>query len=358
MPPIAIRPFRRSDRDQLTDLVNMHVEAVLPGVTVSPNAVLSQLEREPGEPVVDPWVTHRHTLVAVVREAVVGAAHLLRYADEERVGAGYRGLGEIRWLLVGPGQNPEQAAEMRAVADALTAAAVAHLRACRRIAADFGLPAPAVYGVSDRWPHLAAALSRARLPSGRAGGSRARGRDRRPAARRLRSRAGPGAAGGARRARHPVLRRARRHGDRLLRGRHRPHPGRHPLPPRRVGRRLGALDRGRAPPPRRRDLAARARRRPHALRGRPPVLDYAILAPEPPDGTYPFLRHVGFHELTRTTRSWTPAVASRRAPVRRPAARDQRRLGQARRDGRSEGAARPTRASRTSARTSTAATSC
>ena len=129
MPPIAIRPFRRSDRDQLTDLVNMHVEAVLPGVTVSPNAVLSQLEREPGEPVVDPWVTHRHTLVAVVREAVVGAAHLLRYADEERVGAGYRGLGEIRWLLVGPGQNPEQAAEMPAVADALTAAAVAHLRA-------------------------------------------------------------------------------------------------------------------------------------------------------------------------------------------------------------------------------------
>jgi hypothetical protein len=78
MPPIAIRPFRRSDRDQLTDLVNLHVEAVLPGVTVSPNAVLSQLEREPGEPLVDPWVAHRHTLVAVVSEAVVGAAHLLR----------------------------------------------------------------------------------------------------------------------------------------------------------------------------------------------------------------------------------------------------------------------------------------
>jgi GNAT superfamily N-acetyltransferase len=35
------------------------------------------------------------------------------------------------------------------------------------------------------------------------------------------------------------------------------------------------------------------------------VLDYAILAPEPPDGTYPFLRRVGFHELTRTTRAWT-----------------------------------------------------
>jgi hypothetical protein len=62
MPPIAIRPFRRSDRDQLTRLVNAHVEAVLPGVTVSRGAVLSQLEREPGEYVVDPWVAQRHTL--------------------------------------------------------------------------------------------------------------------------------------------------------------------------------------------------------------------------------------------------------------------------------------------------------
>ncbi|MDT7578067.1 MAG: hypothetical protein QOH17_4400, partial [Pseudonocardiales bacterium] len=66
MPPIEIRAFRRSDRDQLTDLVNAHVEAVLPGVTVPPNAVLSQLEREPGEPIVDPWVAQRHTVVAVV----------------------------------------------------------------------------------------------------------------------------------------------------------------------------------------------------------------------------------------------------------------------------------------------------
>ena len=49
MSPIEIRPFRRGDRDQLTDLVNAHVEAVLPGVTVPPNAVLGQLEREPGE---------------------------------------------------------------------------------------------------------------------------------------------------------------------------------------------------------------------------------------------------------------------------------------------------------------------
>ena len=64
MSAIEVRPFRRSDRHQLTDLVNAHVQAVVPGVSVSVNAVLSQLEREPGEVVVDQWVIERATLVA------------------------------------------------------------------------------------------------------------------------------------------------------------------------------------------------------------------------------------------------------------------------------------------------------
>jgi len=305
MPPIAIRPFRRSDRDQLTDLVNMHVEAVLPGVTVSPNAVLSQLEREPGEPVVDPWVTHRHTLVAVVREAVVGAAHLLRYADEERVGAGYRGLGEIRWLLVGPGQNPEQAAELRAVADALTAAARAHLGGCRRIAADFGLPAPAVYGVSDRWPHLASALSRAGFrPGDRVEAVLAAAIDDLP-------RGGPapvpglelGVALGGHGTRFSAVH------DGTVIGFYEADTD---LTQGGTRSRLAGWADGwelwTAPEHRRRGVAtwllghAADRMRFAGVRR---VLDYAILAPEPPDGTYPFLRRVGFHELTLTTRGWT-----------------------------------------------------
>ena len=49
MSSVEIRPFRRSDREQLTELVNVHVDAVVPGRSVSVNAVLSQLEREPGE---------------------------------------------------------------------------------------------------------------------------------------------------------------------------------------------------------------------------------------------------------------------------------------------------------------------
>ncbi len=163
MPPIEIRPFRRSDRDQLAALVNAHIEAVLPGVGVSTNAVLSQLEREPGEYVVDPWVTTRHTLVAVHRDRIAGAAHLLRYGDDERVGPGYRNAGEIRWLLFWPGQDPAKAAEMTDVADALAAAALAELRrwAVTRLLADGALPVPAVYGIPDRWPHVAAALLRA-----------------------------------------------------------------------------------------------------------------------------------------------------------------------------------------------------
>lgn len=53
---VEVRPFQRHDRDQLTHLVNAHVLPVLPGVALSVNAVMSQLEHEPGEFIVDPWV--------------------------------------------------------------------------------------------------------------------------------------------------------------------------------------------------------------------------------------------------------------------------------------------------------------
>ena len=50
----------RPIREQLTKLVNAHAAAVVP---VSVHTVLSQLEREPGEFIVDPWVRQRATLV-------------------------------------------------------------------------------------------------------------------------------------------------------------------------------------------------------------------------------------------------------------------------------------------------------
>ena len=87
MPQIEVRPFQRRDREQVTALVNAHVEAVVPGVAVSVNAVLSQLEREPGETIVDPWAIDRATYVAIVRDAVAGAAHVIRYGADARVSA-------------------------------------------------------------------------------------------------------------------------------------------------------------------------------------------------------------------------------------------------------------------------------
>ena len=102
MSTVQVRPFRRADREQLTMLVNAHVQAVVPGVLVSVNTVLSQLERDPGEFIVDPWVAERATLVAEQRGRVVAAAHLLRYGAGEDVGKAYRGSAEINWLLFWP----------------------------------------------------------------------------------------------------------------------------------------------------------------------------------------------------------------------------------------------------------------
>jgi hypothetical protein len=41
MADVRVRPFRRGDSDQLTKLVNAHAEAVVPGLSVSVNTVLS-----------------------------------------------------------------------------------------------------------------------------------------------------------------------------------------------------------------------------------------------------------------------------------------------------------------------------
>jgi GNAT superfamily N-acetyltransferase len=143
----SIRPFRRSDREQLTALVNAHVAAVIPGVTVSVNALLNQLEREPDEAIVDPWVIERRTLVAVERDAIVGGAHLLRYGDDERVSDSYRNFAEIRWLVC----RTDAGAEL--MAESLT---VMRTWQPSRIAADGSLPAFGVYGVPATWPHIRA----------------------------------------------------------------------------------------------------------------------------------------------------------------------------------------------------------
>jgi len=160
MPAFTVRPFRRDDRDQLTDLVNAHVCAVVPGVSVSVNTVLSDLERQPGEAITDPWVGERVTLVAEQRRAVVAAAHLLRYRDGEEVGENYRDAGEIDWFVHWPPASFRPHSE--AAADGLMAACLAQFARwdVRTRYADGALPAPAVYGLPRNWPHVRALYER------------------------------------------------------------------------------------------------------------------------------------------------------------------------------------------------------
>ena len=165
MAPIEVRPFRRRDREQLTELVNAHAAAVVPGPGVSVSTVLSQLERQPNEAIADRWVSQRVTLVADQHDRVMAAAHLLRYDTDERASEFYRGLGEIQWLLFwpeAPTGNPYWT-------DA-TQAAGKLIAACIRQLEDWGvstqyadgtLPVPGVYGVPEQWPHVRALYEQA-----------------------------------------------------------------------------------------------------------------------------------------------------------------------------------------------------
>lgn len=158
MSDIEVRSFRRADREQLTALVNAHAQAVVPGVSASVNTVLSQLEREPNEFLVEPWVAERATLVAEQRGRVSAAAYLVRYGPGPEVGAALRGTGEIRWLLCWP--DAAFWPDSMAAGAAVTAAAVAVLRhrGVAGIGAELSLPAPGVYGVPAQWPHVARLL--------------------------------------------------------------------------------------------------------------------------------------------------------------------------------------------------------
>jgi ribosomal protein S18 acetylase RimI-like enzyme len=165
MSAVQVRPFRRSDRDQLTRLVNAHAEAVVPGMSASVNTVLSSLERRPGEFIEDPWVSERITLVAEQAGRAAAAAHLLRYFPDERVGVAVRDAGEICWLLFwpqAPAGNPYWPGATEA-AEALMTACAAQLGRWEvsRQYAGGELPVPGVYGIPEQWPHVAGLYQRA-----------------------------------------------------------------------------------------------------------------------------------------------------------------------------------------------------
>jgi hypothetical protein len=145
--------------------VNAHAAAVVPGMGVSVSTVLSELERQPGEFIVDPWVSERATLVAEQRRRVAAAAHLLRYYADERAGKAYRGSGEIHWLVFwpeAPAGNPYWPDATEA-AQELIAACIRQLEewGISRQDADGDLPVPGVYGVPEQWPHIRRLYQRA-----------------------------------------------------------------------------------------------------------------------------------------------------------------------------------------------------
>jgi GNAT superfamily N-acetyltransferase len=100
-------------------------------------------------------VSERATLVAEQRGRVVAAAHLLRYAADERVSGSYRDAGEIRWLAFRPDEED--------AADVLVAAALAQFErwGVAKQYADGALPAPGLYGVPEQWPHVRVLYERA-----------------------------------------------------------------------------------------------------------------------------------------------------------------------------------------------------
>jgi GNAT superfamily N-acetyltransferase len=164
MTPTEVRPFRRSDRDQLTHLVNAHAAAVVPGVSASVNSVLASLERRPGEFIVDPWVSDRLTLVAEQADRVAAASHLLRYFPDERAGQAARNTGEINWLLFWPDapEGNQYWPDATPAAEALMTACIARLEEWGVTQhADGELPVPGVYGVPEQWPHVSALYERA-----------------------------------------------------------------------------------------------------------------------------------------------------------------------------------------------------
>jgi GNAT superfamily N-acetyltransferase len=165
MPSVEVRPFRRSDREQLTRLVNAHAQAVVPGIGVSVSTVLSSLERQPGEFITDPWVSERVTLVAEQQDRIAAAAHLLRYFADERAGKAARDVGAIEWFLfwpVAPAGNPCWP-DAAGAASALMASCVRQLEAWNvaRQEANGELPVRGVYGVPEQWQHVSAMYERA-----------------------------------------------------------------------------------------------------------------------------------------------------------------------------------------------------
>ena len=153
---VSVEPHRDRHLEQLEQLVNCHLAGVVPGWRLPASVLAGSLRRRAGDADSDLWVAERHTLCAVEDGRLLGAAHLLRYATEPAVGAGYRGAAELAWLLFWPEAEPAADALIEGARDLASGWGPRRMYAC-----DTSLPLPVISGVPESWPHVSAALVRA-----------------------------------------------------------------------------------------------------------------------------------------------------------------------------------------------------
>jgi GNAT superfamily N-acetyltransferase len=154
--PIFIEPLRDTHLFQVQLLINRHLGTIVPGWALPVAFIASNLQRNPRENILDPWVRERVTLCALQRQYVVAAAHLLRYGNGPEVGQWYQNVGDLAWFLAWPDANEAAAALLAAARRQFVAWEVT-----REYAWDAGLPVGPFVGVPDVWPHIASTLEMA-----------------------------------------------------------------------------------------------------------------------------------------------------------------------------------------------------
>jgi GNAT superfamily N-acetyltransferase len=152
---ITIELLQETHYPQLQWLMNQHLSTLAPGWALPEHYIVSRLSHNPDQYSTDPWVSERMTLCAILRQRVVGVAHLLRYKAGPEVSGYCQNAGEIDWFLAVP--HEQEAAEQ-------------FLAACQRQFATWqvrsesicpSLPVGPFVGVPDVWPHISSALERA-----------------------------------------------------------------------------------------------------------------------------------------------------------------------------------------------------
>lgn len=153
---MLIESYRSDHLPGVQSLINHHIGAVYPGWALPAAYIEQHLQRNPHQPVIDSWVAERKTLVAVKRQRVVAAAHLLHYDTDEDVGKDYRGAGDIAWLLAWEENMDEAAALLDAAHEQMAAWHATHIYAW-----DSHIPVSLVIGIPDVWTHLITLFSKA-----------------------------------------------------------------------------------------------------------------------------------------------------------------------------------------------------